>query len=209
MSWLLNEDAGIKAKFAGLTVADGTNPNRPVAVRFRLPQNEFSDMTYPIVIIDHAGLSKADDREHRGSTYLPYLPEGVNAWWPDFTNQESSPYWVQEWPIPYNVDYQITVYSRSALQDRMLTAALAGSDRLPSRNGYVQIPQDGTIRRLDLIGGPELDSRKDADDKRTFTQVYTVRVSSELLQSQVEAVVNVLESGIALDVEYDTALSVA
>jgi len=206
MTWLLNEDAGLKKKFAGLTVSDVNSPTRPVLVRFRLPENEFKDMTFPAVVIDHGGISKADDREHRGSALLPYAPEGQPKW-ADYENPAASPYWLNEWPIPYDLDYTITVYSRQALHSRALVAALAQPDRIPARFGYVEIPQDGTIRRLDLMGGPEPDEARDADGKRLFKNVYMVRVSSELLPSQVEAVTRVLEDGVQLDVEYDPVLS--
>lgn len=203
MTWLLNEDAGLKAKFAGLTV-EAANGNLPVGVRYRLPE-QFADRTWPLIVIDHAGMDKDAEREHRGHALLPYAPEGQPKW-DDYTDPSASPYWLEEWPIPYNLDYQISVYSRKAHHDIALRAALAQADRIPARFGYIEIPQDGTVRRLDLIGGPETEAIKDEDGKRTFVQTYMVRVSSELLPSQVAAAARVIEDGVRLDIEYDLTL---
>jgi hypothetical protein len=206
--WLLNEDAAIKAKLSGLKVTDSSNPDRPVGVRYRLPDDTYAKMTFPMIIIEHGNIAKADDREHRGSGLLPYAPEGKRRW-ADYENPDKSPYWHATWPIPYNLDYQITTYSRHAMHDRVLTAMLAGSNRLPARGGFLEIPQDGTVRRMDLIGGPEPDEDRDADGKRLFKTVYTVRVSSELFPEEVEEVVRVIDGGVHLDViYYDTSISV-
>lgn len=198
MPWLLNEDRAIKAKLLGLTVQDVNAPSgRPVKVRFRLPEVELADVDFPMVIIEHAGITKDEEREHRGTIRLGYTPEGL---------PEVDGGYKTEFPIPYNLDYQISVYSRKAHHDIALRAALAQADRIPARFGYIEIPQDGTVRRLDLIGGPETEAIKDEDGKRTFVQTYMVRVSSELLPSQVAAAARVIEDGVRLDIEYDLTL---
>jgi hypothetical protein len=286
MPWLLNEDAALKGKLQGLTVDDVNAPvqGRPVAVRFRLPETELADMTFPCIVIEHSGISVDHEREHRGMIRLPYIPETLDprglvplnvdvvdgieeadlgpdqaqgltpeevlggpytAWdigttysagefvkdglgyfeyvgvAPAAGNLTSDgDYWEQkvmddgvderltgaddidpktlpyltEYPIPYNLDYQITVYSRKAIHDRVLTAALAASDRIPGRFGFLEIPQDGTYRRLDLIGGPESEADKDRDGKRIFRSTYAVRVSSELIQGAVETYYQVLSN---------------
>jgi hypothetical protein len=193
MPWLLNEDAAVKAKFAGLKVTDANADadGRPVAVRFRLPESEIGEIQYPMVVIDHAGVLKDEEREIRGAGWLPYAPEGQPRW-DDYGDVTASPYHFQEFPIPYNIDYNITVYSRKARHDLMLQAELARTNRIPARFGYLEIPQDQTLRRLDLIGGPEPAHTKDGDGKRVFRQVYKIRVSSELLPAAVDEVTRVL-----------------
>src|SRR5215467_9787661 len=118
MPWLLNEDAALKLKLQGLTVSDATNASRPVPVRFRLPEVEVSTLTFPIIAIEHDGWYPAPERMHSGYTNVPYAPEGFNPWWDDSggpANAEfdpnDSPYFGY-FPVPYNFDYIITVYTR-------------------------------------------------------------------------------------------------
>lgn len=194
MPWLLNEDAAIKKKFLGLTVTDSSAPptGRPVAVRFTVPGYELATMTFPTIVISHAGITKADDREHRGPVYLAYVPENYPNDTPARDGQpyiptgatsvdpSRSPFYVQDTPIPHNIDYQVVAYHRLEQHQTMLTAALAAIDRIPPRFGYLEVPEDGTVRSLDLIGGPEQVAEKDQNGKRVFRTHYSVRVYAEL-----------------------------
>lgn len=190
MPWIFAEDAALKAKLSGLTVTDVTAPGgRRVAVRFRLPETELADLTFPCVIIDHVSVLRDTEREHRGITRLPYAPEGVDGV-PDAKGLY--PFLV-DYPIPYDINYQITVLSRKAPHHLALVGALAKLDRLPTRFGYLEIPGDGTIRRLDLDGGPELSSAPDGEGKRLFEATYLISVSTELLLSDVRTFTKVLE----------------
>jgi hypothetical protein len=203
MPWLFNEDAALKAKLQGLTVADANAPvsGRPVPVRFRFPETEVANISYPMVVIEHAGLERDAEREHRaGLTPLGYSPEGS----PELatTDVTKMPYWVQDYPIPYNMDYQVVVYARKANHIMQLTGALAAMDRLPHRFGYLEIPEDGTIRRIDLIGGPDPTDTLDQDGKRLFRRTYLIRVSSELLQSQVYDFTNSTVKTVNLTLKY-------
>jgi hypothetical protein len=181
--WLINEDRAIKAKFKDLTVTDANAPDgRPVAVRYRLPESELAKQTFPMVIIEHAGIEKADDREHRGTILLPYAPEGAEGWWnPGDTQWDvtKSPYAV-EFPIPYDLRYRVLVFAREAWHDISLASVLAQPDRIPARFGFLEIPEDRTVRRLDLLGGPELIDTRDEDGKRLFRREYLISVSSEM-----------------------------
>lgn len=206
MAWLLNEDKAIKEKLKGITVEDTNAPpeGRPVAVRYRWPETEFAKLSFPLVVIDQTGASIDHEREHRGHIELPYSPEGfpevVNA----ETNEGHTGYF-SEFPTPYNIDYQISVLSRTAQHDVYLKSILAQTDYLPARFGYLEIPEDGTIRRLDLIGGPESSWQTDTDGKRLFTSIYAVRISSELLPSQVKQYTDAITFNVTVDslpVEY-------
>lgn len=190
MPWLLNEDAALKLKLQGLVVfdADSGSNGRPVPVRYRLPETEVADLTFPIIVISHNGWYYAPERDHRGYDILEYAPEGLAPWWNSTGNPSvdtfdptQSPY-LSYFPIPYNFDYQVTVYSRFMHEHTIpLVSALAGPDRLHPKFGYLDIPQDGTKRTLQLLGGPDLLTAKDTNDKRLFMANYTVRVFSELL----------------------------
>lgn len=189
MPWLLNEDAALKFKLQGLQVTDANAPNgRPVPVRFRLPETEVSDLTFPIIVIDHDGWYAAPEREHRGFTQLPYAPEGSAPWWdvtgdPD-TEQfdpEDSPYW-SFFPIPYNLDYFVTVYTRIMHEHTIpLVSQLAAFNRLHPKFAFLDVPQDGTKRTLQLLGGPALTAEYDTNGKRFFQVKYKVRIFSELV----------------------------
>lgn len=194
--WLLAEDAALKAKLKGLFVDDVNNATRPVPVRYRLPENELADMTFPTIIIEHAGINIDHEREHRGTITLPYSP--VNL--PPLADAEiivNSPY-MTEFPIPYNLDYQVTVYARFYQHTLNLVGQLAQWDKLPARNGFLAIPQDGTVRRLDLMAGPAPDVDRDVDGKRIFKSIYAIRVSTELLAADVAIVGKALLVGLNL-----------
>jgi hypothetical protein len=204
LPWLLNEDAAIKAHLGGLTVEDVAQPGgRPVVVRFRLPETELANMSFPLIVIEHNGIEKDSERESRGYTYLPYRPEGFApvALSPD-QYALSDVALKSEMPIPYNIDYLITVYSRKALHGMSLISALAQWDRLPARNGFLPVGQDGTVRRLDLLGTIGMEAAKDDDGKRIFRSIYAVRVSTELFQADIDSVLKVLSVSLDFDLNY-------
>lgn len=195
MPWLINEDRALKKKLEGIQVTDANaRDGREVPVRFILPEAEVGKMTYPLIVIEHAGLYKADDREHRGGALqLSYVPEGKTG--------VPGDYWVPEYPIPYDLDYHVTTYTRLAEHNRILSGLLMQVDRIPSRFGYLEVPEDGTIRRLDLIGGPWPTSNLDGEQKRVFRSQYIVRINSELLPAQVETVTNFVDR-VVMDLAY-------
>jgi hypothetical protein len=184
MPWLINEDRAVKVKLTGLTVTDANAPEgRPVAVRYRVPESELAQQTFPLIVIEHAGIEKADDREHRGQTYLPYAPEGATTWWDPAASGwdvTKSPYQM-DYPVPYNLRYRILVYTRESWHDISLAATLAQRIYIPARFGFLEIPEDGTVRTLDLLGGPEVVSTRDSDGKRLFRREYLISVASEML----------------------------
>lgn len=172
MPWILNEDSALKTKLSGLTVTDAaiTGPV-PVDVRFTVPEDEYSDFTYPLITLTHAQIERDPERESRGIIELSALPEDLDP--------ADGPFFADV-PVPFNIDYQVILYTRFVQHRTLLLAQLAAFDYLPERFGYLQIPEDDTIRRLDLLGGPELNSGRDSNDKRLFTAVYRIRVSTEL-----------------------------
>ncbi|MFH9606860.1 hypothetical protein [Streptomyces sp. NPDC017448] len=172
MPWLLNEDGALKAKLTGLTVgASAVARPIPVDVRFRVPEDEFEDVTYPLIMLTQISVERAPEREHRGFVHIETLPEGVAA--------QGVPLFA-EMPVPYEIDYQVQLFCRTVQHRTELVARLARFEFLPERFGFLTIPQDDTVRRLDLIGGPEMSAGRDSDGKRLFTATYRVRVSTEL-----------------------------
>src|SRR5439155_18862869 len=141
---------------------------------------------YPTIAISHSGINRASGRDHRGFTHLPYAPEGIPndtpgrdrlPYIPDVAtvvDPSRSPFLVQDYPIPHNIDYHVVVHNRLEQHQTQLTAALAAIDRIPPRWGYVEVPEDGTVRSLDLIGGPEREDAKDENGKRVFRTHYAL-----------------------------------
>lgn len=195
MPWLLNEDAALKFKLQGLQVKDANAPNgRNVPVRYRLPETEVADLTFPIIVIQQDGWYPAPEREHRGFVQLPYAPEGYNSWWNDsgsattVFDPNDSPYW-SFFPYPYNIDYFVTVYSRFMHEHTIpLVSQLAAFDRLHPKFAFLDVPQDGTKRTMQLLSGPSLEPTRDGDGKRLFAVSYKVRVFSELVPQVVQYV---------------------
>lgn len=193
MPWIYNEDAALKAKLQGLYVQDGNAPQpmgRSVPVRFKLPEDELANLSYPIIIIEHLGFYPDPEREHRSAQgyQIPYAPEGFPQWnygegpFGPTLDPSQSPY-TGFFPIPFNFDYKVTVYGRFMTQHiRPLTAQLLTEHYLPYHYGYLQVPQDGTVRSMFLLGGPDFTYAKDEDDKRLLAVVFRVRVFTELVQ---------------------------
>lgn len=209
MPWIINEDKALKIKLQGLTVTDPNAPEdgRKVLVRYRLPENELADLDFPIIIIEHTGISRDPEREHRGYIQLPYAPEGFEGWWDaDDTSMDpkDSPYYT-EFPIPHNIDYQVTVLTRKALHLMPIISQLAKVDRLPSRYGYLEVPEDSTIRSLWNMGGPDIGTvtygyGQDEDGKRLHRATYMIRVATELTELEVD---NIWETFLVSNVNID------
>jgi hypothetical protein len=70
-------------------------------------------------------------------------------------------------------------------------AKLFAPGRLPFRFGQLPIPQDGTNRRLDMLGFSKRDTTEGG--KRLFSNVYNIRISSELFVDQINAVYQVTD----------------
>lgn len=174
MPFIINEDKALKTVLKGITVADAKNPARPVGVWFGQPDVEIREQSYPYITIDLVDIMEEKDRNNRGVTTLSYTPEGAN----------SGTKYKTEIPIPVAIDYQVTSYSRQPLHDRAIIAALL-TDILPFRFGTLEIPEDKTIRRLELLGYTKRDITEQG--KRLYVNVFTIRVSSEILPSTLVA----------------------
>lgn len=200
--FIFNEDRAMQKKLEGLAVPEmdsAPDLGLPVSILWLNNDIELNNLTYPSIVICNNGIERDPERESRGWMQLPYAPEGFKKW-DNYTEVPESPYWAMA-PIPYNIDYQIEVLARTNVHATYLRAILAGPDYLPARFGYLEIPEDGTVRRLDLNGGPtELDTR-DSDGKRLFHAAYSLRVSTELLPQQIEAYYKV--QSVETEIRYD------
>ena len=94
-----------------------------------------------------------------------------------------SPYYAN-FPMPYRFNYEIVLYARFMnAHVQPLVAQLATQAYLPAKWGYLEVPQDGTIRSMFLLGGPEFSYGQDEDGKRMIKVTYLISVFSELVEN--------------------------
>lgn len=171
MAFLLSEDQALREKLTGMTVSDqksvSDNQSRVVGVWFGQPDQEIRSQSYPYIVIDMIDLQRDLSREMRGVATAEYLR-------PDALSNDE-PFEVNL-PIPVNIDYQITTFSRHPRHDRSILSQLL-SVKFPIRFGTLEL-DDNTIRRLDVLDVAKRDIAEQG--KRLFVNAITVRVSSEI-----------------------------
>jgi hypothetical protein len=173
MTFLLSEDKALRELLQGVVVhdqrADGDDVPRPVGVWFGQPDQELRTQSYPYITIDMVDINRDQAREMRGLVNNEYLkPADLPA---DYGFEIPI-------PIPVNIDYQVTTYSRHPRHDRELIASILYT-RLPLRFGTLNL-DDNTVRRLDVIDVSKRDVTENG--KRLFVNAITVRVSSEIAE---------------------------
>jgi hypothetical protein len=195
MTFLLDEDEALRNLLKGLTVTDqkatGEGSPRNVGVWFGQPDQEITDQKYPYITIDMIDVAEDFARAHRGRIkpdYLDdpaYMVQGVQAT-QGVQGVQGVPYnsqtqdWDINWPIPVNIDYQITTYARQPRHDRQILGQLLYT-RLPLRFGTLDTGANnatGTTRRLDVLDVSKRDVTEQG--KRLFVNAFTVRISSEI-----------------------------
>jgi hypothetical protein len=208
MTFLLSEDEALKNLLKGIVVTDqkaaGTQQTtRNVDVRFGQPDQEISDQKYPYIIIDMIDIAEDTTRAMRGMVkpvYLdnpaemPPVSEGDD---PTAYDSETNN-WRMHWPIPVNIDYQVTTYSRQPRHDREILGQIL-TQKIPMRFAILE-PDDGnsegigTVRRLDLLDIAKRDVTEQG--KRLFVNAFTVRVSSEITESTYIQVYKALQTNV-------------
>jgi hypothetical protein len=179
----LAEDEALRDLLKGMTVNDqrstGEGVARPVGVWFGMPDQEVRDQSYPYVTIDVIDIMEARERAMRGKVAPEYLAPVLAA----------NKGWEIDMPIPINIDYQVTTYSRNPRHDRQILTQLLYS-KLPFRFGTLQT-NDGIVRRLDVLDVAKRDTIEQS--KRLFMNAFTVRVSSEIAQAAFKELYKVQE----------------
>lgn len=177
MPIFINEDAALKSRLSGLTVSDSGNATRPVPVFYGHPDKDIRTQTYPYITIDLIGVSEDRERAHRGYVPLTYTPEGM-----DLGDPTSGAENMVSMPIPVDLYYQVSTWSRQPRHDRQILSAMLSPVRIPYRFGQLWIPEDGTWRRMDLLGFSKRDTNEAG--KRLFSNVYNIRVSAEVFTDE-------------------------
>jgi hypothetical protein len=203
--WITREDLALKRRLQGIRVpvaneqvtpdndADGPGDEvvtygklRIVPVYFRLPENETRAKVYPYITIDFLTVVRDTEREHRGVADYGLT---ANAYTPPGMPSEGGR---TELPVPYTIQYQITQWARYNRHDREIMTQLL-TTRLEPRFGYLEmvgvdgVPDDGSLRRMDLLSGPTNGDTRDGNGKRVFRKMYTVGVQTELFHEEFRA----------------------
>lgn len=196
----LAEDAALKSRLQTLYVSDDREQRRPVQVFFRHPDGE-TEKTYPFATLELININHARDRQESEVSYY-YSKAG---WYEGQQDDRHIAYFPSEYDadgmygvagedgyihiepfVPVNLTYQVSTYCRSQRHDRQLTAALLRYV-FPLRRGFIEIPEDGTIRRCDLLNWQQADllDQESGYKKRIFRKVFTVQINAEIPQSDI------------------------
>jgi len=198
--FILAEDAAIKHWFSKLTVTDDREIARPLKIFFRYPDNE-TERVYPFATLElidivhavsrqhsevtlYGSTSTAASAQHVGPNTLTYVPSTS----PNLTGYAAQGAVMQtEEFMPVDLLYQVSTFTRSALHDRQLISQIM-QNLARFRSTYISVPEDGTIRRLQLLDwitadllDPEAGYRK-----RIFRKIYTIQMSAEMRQTDIE-----------------------
>jgi len=180
MTFLLSEDSALRNLLLGMTVLDqkanNDSTSRAVKVYFGQPDQEIREQSYPYITIDMIDISEDTARAHRGLAKPSYLPDPATGPSGSGAYDEDTQDWYIHWPVPVNIDYQITTYARQPRHDRQLLGQML-SEKIPMRFAVLE-PDDGTVRRVDLLDVSKRDVTENG--KRLFVNAFTVRVSSEI-----------------------------
>lgn len=197
------EDAALKNRLQTLYVSDDRQQQRPVQVFFRYPEAE-TEKLYPFITIDLLDIAHARYRQEssvdryfsndnrtdysNSADYIDYIPSEYDATGIASVAGNSGYVQLNDY-VPMDLTYQITTYCRSQRHDRQLTAALMRYI-FPLRYSFIEIPEDGTLRRCDLLDWRQADllDQESGYKKRIFRKVLTVQINSEIPQNDIGSV---------------------
>lgn len=202
----LAEDAALKARLQKVYVSDDRDQQRFVKVFFRQPDGE-TEKVYPFITIELIGINHARSRQHSQVDYYYTNDAGISAsrrsYFADRLNYFPSEYdedglkeivgsdgfiHIEDF-VPVDLTYQVSTYCRSQRHDRQMTASLMRYV-FPLRRGFIEIPEDGTMRRCDLLNWRQADllDQEAGYNKRIFRKVFTVQINAEIPQNDITTV---------------------
>jgi len=202
----LAEDAALKRRLQTVYVSDDADYQRYVTVYFRYPEAE-TEIVYPFITIELIGITHARDRQvsHVDQYYsanpdIPAPHNADNARYIDYFPSEYDEQGLSEIAgadghlyiepfVPVNLTYQVSTYARSQRHDRQMTAALLRYV-FPIRRGFIEIPEDNTLRRCDLLNWQQADilDQESGYKKRIFRKIFTVNINAEIPQNDIVGV---------------------
>jgi hypothetical protein len=196
--FLFAEDSALKLRFSNIAVTDDRNQQRPLSVFFRYPEKE-TEKQYPFITLERVAIAHATNRQeserffyYTGSTDLPrseinYFPSELTS--AELAELANGGRLRMEAPVPVNITYLVTTYARNPIHDVQITSTLLRSI-VPFRRGFIEIPEDGTVRRLDLLQWQQSDitDQEAGQRKRIFRKVFTLVMNAEIPTSEFTAV---------------------
>lgn len=202
--FLMAEDAALKSRLQTLYVSDDRQQQRSVDVFFRYPDGE-REKTYPFVTLELLGITHArsrqeSDRIHyftssssipasRRAKMVNYFPSEYDSTEYAALQTDNTTWLYTDSFIPVDLTYQVATYCRSQRHDRQLTAAML-RHVFPLRRGFIDIPEDGTVRRCELLSWTNSDvlDQESGYSKRIFRKVFTVQINAEIPQTDIFSV---------------------
>jgi hypothetical protein len=189
MSFILAEDAALKAHVTGLTVSDEKQAARPVSVWFGFPDVEIRTQTFPFITIQLLDIVHATDRQHSGVVYDSDLQGTAPI--------VGSKLYSYEYPVAYDLVYQVTSFSRHPRHDRALATQLLR--KFPGHRGFLPVPNDmGTstaYRHMFMDNFTKLDRAEGENgNKRLLRNIYTLRVVSEMTPDTAQTAIDAVTS---------------
>jgi len=198
LGFTIAEDAALKARLSNLSVSDDRDVERVPRVFFRYPEGE-TENQYPFVTIDLVDINYAPQRQESERTYYYTNDVGVPAdrkdnllkYYPDEMDEAdmatlagTNGFLTTDQFVPVDLTYQVTTHCRSQRHDRQLTMLILRRV-FPLRRGFIEVPEDGTIRRCDLVDWRQADvlDQEAGYKKRIFRKVFTVTINAEIPQS--------------------------
>lgn len=177
--FIVAEDLALKTLCQGMVVTDQKNASRQVKVWFGFPDVEIRDQDFPFITIDLIDILAGMGRQHQGT-----MVDTDNRGTQTPVNGLSYSY---DYPVAYDLIYQITSYSRHPRHDRAIMYQML--NKFPLRYGKLAVPnQLGTetaYRSMFLDGYVKRDAVEgETGNRRTLVNVFTVRVISEMTPQQ-------------------------
>lgn len=167
--FLFAEDEALKSYLKGMTVSDDKNSHRDVGVWFAMPDMEVRDQRFPFFVLELIGINEARDREVRGLLNMTNDPGATTAYASGTTR------WAES-PVPYNLLYQASAYSRHPRHNRQIIKQMLTS-RVPGRLVGLPIAGDGSRRHMELLSWASRDVVENG--RKLWQTVFTIQVTSE------------------------------
>lgn len=230
-SFLEAEDAAVKRRVSQVSVSDDRAGQRVCDVFYRYP-HDVKEKAYPFIVIDRLDIYHDTEVQHSETQY--YFTTDTAGMTPDqtkfFSEMDYYPgddtlgylnhdgmvaaaagggFLTTESFVPVRIIYQITTYSRSQDHNSQLIAKMLRRVT-PFRRGFIEIPEDGTMRRFDLLNWRTLDvlDQEAGYEKRIFKTAYTLSMNAEIAASDLYGTKKVTTVHGTLNVEHTSPVSV-
>lgn len=224
--FLTAEDAAVKRRLSQLSVTDDRNTVRTADVFYRYP-DDVKEKEYPFITIDLIDIQHAADMQISETEYYfttdtaGMTPDQITEYskfnyYPSSIGQAgmealaaSAGFIVTESFVPVYLYYQISTYARSQDHDRQLTALMLRRVT-PFRRGFIEVPEDGTMRRFDLLNWNTYNvlDQEAGYKKRIFRKIYTMRMTAEIPASDLSGVGRALSIHGTLNLENESPIAV-